>query len=82
MEIATPPLLKLKETKTFTPLEHQLIRLACGLEPAVYDMVGHRPAIYVAMLAEGRNMSKLELVLQQYLSPDPYDSDPSMMYAS
>jgi hypothetical protein len=26
-----PPLLEVKETKTFTDLEHQLIRLACGL---------------------------------------------------
>jgi hypothetical protein len=34
-----PPLLEVKETKTFTDLEHQLIRLACGLEPAAYDMI-------------------------------------------
>jgi len=34
------------------------------------------------MLAEGRTIPKLELVLQQYLSPDPYDSDPVMVYAS
>ena len=28
------------------------------------------------MLTEGRTMSKLELVPQQYLSVDPYDPDP------
>jgi hypothetical protein len=37
-----------KEINTFMQLEHQLIRLACELEPAVYDMVGRRPAIYAA----------------------------------
>ena len=60
-----PPLLEVKETNTFTNLEHHLIvRLACGLEPVVYDMVGRRPAIYAAMFLEkGRTMSKLELVL-------------------
>ena len=83
MGMTLPPLLEVKETKTFTDLEHQLIRLACGLEPAVYDMIGHRPAIYAAMLTEGRtSMSKLELVLQQYLSADPYDPDPVLVYTS
>jgi hypothetical protein len=77
-----PPLLEVKETKTFTDLEHLLIRLACGLDPAAYDMIGRRPAIYAAMLTEGRTMSKLELVLQQYLSADPYDPDPVVVYAS
>jgi hypothetical protein len=76
-----PPLLEVKETKTSMDLEHQLIRLAYGLEPAVYDMVGFRPAIYATMLTEGRTMSKLELALQQYLSAEPYDPDPVLVYA-
>jgi hypothetical protein len=45
-------------------------------------MIGRRPAIYAAMLTEGRTMSKLELVLQQYLSADPYNPDPVLVYVS
>jgi hypothetical protein len=41
------PLFEVKETKTFTDLEHQLIRLACRLESAAYNMIGRRPASHI-----------------------------------
>ena len=47
-----------KEAKIYSPLEHERIRMACGLEPPNYD-VG-RPPIYGMILAEGRSMVKVE----------------------
>ena len=57
-----------RETKVFSPLEHERIRLACGLDPANYD--AGRPPIYAVFLAEGRSMVKVvEAVLQKFLTP-------------
>jgi hypothetical protein len=55
------PPYKARETKVFSPLEHERIRLACGLDPANYD--AGRPPIYAVFLAEGRSMVKVEAVL-------------------
>ena len=52
---------KKRKTKVFSPLEHERIRLACGLDPANYD--AGRPPIYAVFLAEGRSMVKVEAVL-------------------
>ncbi len=46
-----------RETKVFSPLEHECIRLACGLDPANYD--AGRPPMYAVFLAEGRSMVKV-----------------------
>ena len=69
-----------RETKVYSPLEHERIRLACGLDPANYD-VG-RPPIYAVFLAEGRSMVKVEAVLQKFLTPAPNDWDPIRVYVS
>ena len=69
-----------RETKVFSPLEHERIRLACGLDPANYD--AGRPPIYAVFLAEGRSMVKVEAVLQMYLAPPPDDWDPIRLYVS
>ncbi|KAI2496731.1 hypothetical protein MHU86_17778 [Fragilaria crotonensis] len=69
-----------RETKVYSPLEHERIRLACGLDPANYD-VG-RPPIYAVFLAEGRSMVKVEAVLQKFLTPGPNDWDPIRVYVS
>ena len=69
-----------RETKVFSPLEHERIRLACGLDPANYD--AGRPPIYAVFLAEGRLMVKAEAVLQKFLAPAPNDWDPISVYAS
>ena len=66
--------------KIFSPGEQERIRLACGLVPANYEP--GRPAIYAAMLAEGRSLPKIEAVLQQFLAPAPTDWDPIRMYVS
>jgi hypothetical protein len=68
------PLYKARETKVFSPLEHERIRLACGLDPANYD--AGRPPIYAVFLAEGRLMVKVKAVLQKFLAPAPNDWDP------
>ena len=47
----------------FSPLEHERVRLACGLDPANYD--AGRPLIYAVFLAEERSMVKVEAVLQK-----------------
>ncbi len=41
-----------RETKVFSPLEYERIRLACGLDPANYD--AGRPPIYAVFLSERR----------------------------
>ena len=69
-----------RETKVFSPLEHERIRLACGLDPANYD--AGRPPIYAVFLAEGRSMVKVEAVLQKFLAPAPDDWDPIRLYVS
>jgi hypothetical protein len=69
-----------RETKVFSPLEHERIRLACGLDPANYD--AGRPPIYAVFLAEGKSMVKVEAVLQKFLAPAPNDCDTISVYAS
>jgi hypothetical protein len=70
-----------RETRVFSPLEHERIRLAsCGLDPANYD--AGRPPIYAVFLAEGRLMVKVEAVLQKFLAPAPDDWDPICLYVS
>ena len=69
-----------REAKIYSPLEHERIRMACGLEPPNYD-VG-RPPIYGMILAEGRSMVKVEAVLQKCLAPAPDDWDPVRVYIS
>ena len=64
----------------FSPLEHERIRLACGLDPANYD--ARRPLIYTVFLAEGRSMVKVEAMLQKFLAPAPNNWDPISVYAS
>ena len=64
----------------FSPLEHERIRLACGLDPANND--AGRPPIYAVFLAEGRSMVKVEAVLQKFLAPAPNNWDPISIYAS
>ena len=64
----------------FSPLEHECIRLACGIDPANYDT--GRPPIYAVFLAEGRSMVKVKAVLQKFLAPAPIDWDPISVYAS
>ncbi len=71
---------KKRKTKVFSPLEHERIRLACGLDPANYD--AGQPPIYAVFLAEGRSMVKVEAVLQNFLAPAPNDWDPISVYAS
>jgi hypothetical protein len=71
---------EVKEAKVYSPLEHERIRMACGLEPPNYD-VG-RPPIYGLILAEGRSMVKVEAVLQKCLAPAPDDWDPVRVYIS
>jgi hypothetical protein len=60
-----------RETKVFSPLKHERIRLACGLDPANYD--AGRPPIHAVFLAKGRSMVKVEAVLQKFLAPAPND---------
>ena len=69
-----------RETKVFSPLEHERIRLVCGLDPANYD--AGRPPIYAVFLAGGRLMVKVEAVLQKYLVPPQDDWDPIRLYVS
>ena len=69
-----------REAKLYSPLEHDRIRTACGLEPANYDI--GRPPIYGMILAEGRSMVKVEAVLQKSLAPAPDDWDPIRVYIS
>ncbi len=70
-----------RETKVFSSLEHELIRLACGLDPANYD--AGRPPIYAVFLAdEVRSMVKVQAILQKFLAPAPNDWDPISVYAS
>ena len=69
-----------RETRVYSPLEHERIRLACGLDPANYD--AGRPPIYAVFLAEGRSMVKVEAVLQKFLTPTPNDWDPIRVYIS
>ncbi len=69
-----------RETRVFSPLEHERIRLACGLDPANYD-AGRSP-IYAVFLAEGRSMVKVEAVLQKFLAPAPDDWNPIRLYVS
>ena len=69
-----------RETRVFSPLEHERIRLACGLDLANYD--AGRPPIYAVFLAEGRSMVKVEAVLQKILAPTPDDWDPIRLYVS
>ena len=69
-----------RETKVYSPLEHERIRLACGLDPANYD--AGRPPIYAVFLAEGRLMVKVEAVMQKFLAPAPNDWDPTRVYVS
>ena len=69
-----------RETKVYSPLEHERIRLACGLDPANYET--GRPPIYAVFLAEGRSMVKVEAVMQKFLSPAPTDWDPIRVYVS
>ena len=73
------PPYKGRETEVFSPLEHERIRLACGLDPANDDVVG-RSLINAVFLAEGRSMVKVEAVLQKYLAPPPDDWDPIRLY--
>jgi hypothetical protein len=69
-----------KETKLYSPLEHERIRMACGLEPANYE--AGRPPIYAMLLAEGRSMVKVEAVLQKLMAPALDDWDPVRVYVS
>lgn len=69
-----------RETKVYSPLEHERIRLACGLDLANYE--AGRPAIYAVILAEGRSMVKVEAVLQKFMAPAPDDWDPIRLYIS
>ena len=59
-----------RETKVCSPLEHERIRLACGLDPANYDT--GRPSIYAVFLADGRSMVKVEaLVVAEVFDTGP-----------
>ena len=70
-----------RETKLYSPLEHERIpRLACGLDPATYETA--RPPIYAVLLAEGRSMVKVEAVLHKFLAPIADDWDPIQIYVS
>ncbi len=69
-----------RETRVFSPLEHERICLACGLDLANDD--AGRPPIYAVFLAEGRSMVKVEAVLQNFLAPAPDDWDPIRLYVS
>jgi hypothetical protein len=71
---------EVKETKLYSPLEHERIRMACGLEPANYD--AGRPPIYAMLLAEGRSMVKVEAVLHKLMAPALDDWDPVRVYVS
>jgi hypothetical protein len=71
---------KARETKVFSPLEHERIRLAYGLDPANYDARLH--PIYAVLLAKGRSIVKVEAVLQKFLAPAPNDWDLISVYAS
>jgi hypothetical protein len=73
------PSYKTCKTKVFSPLEHERIHLACGLDPDKYD--AERPPIYAVFLAEGRSRVKVEAVLQKFLVPAPNDWDPISVYA-
>ncbi len=79
MGVLRPPY-KARKTKVFSPLEHECIRLACGLDPANYD--AGRPPIYAVFLTEVRLMVKVEVMLQKFLVPAPNDWDPISVYAS
>ena len=69
-----------RETKVFSPLEHERVRLVCALDPANYD-AGRSP-IYAVFLSKGRSMIKVEAVLQKFLAPAPNNWDPISVYAS
>ena len=69
-----------RETKVYSPLEHERIRMACGLDPANYE--AGRPPIYATILAEGRSMVKVEAVLQKFMAPAADDWDPIRVYIS
>ena len=69
-----------RETKVYSPLEHERIRMACGLDPANYE--AGRPPIYAVILAEGRSMVKVEAVLQKFMAPAADDWDPVRVYIS
>ena len=69
-----------RETKVYSQMEHERIRLACGLDPANYE--AGRPPIYAVILAEGRSMVKVEAVLQKFLAPASDDWDPIRIYVS
>ena len=69
-----------RETKVYSPLEHERIRMACGLDPANYE--AGRPPIYAIILAEGRSMVKVEAVLQKFMAPAADDWDPIRVYVS
>ena len=64
----------------FSPLKHESIRLACGLDPANYD--AGRPPTDAVFLAKGRSMVKVEAVLKKFLAPVPNNWDPISVYAS
>jgi hypothetical protein len=52
---------KVRETKVYSPLEHERIRMACGLDPANYE--ASRPPISAIILAEGPSVVKVETIL-------------------
>jgi hypothetical protein len=70
-----------KESKEYSPYERNRIRAACGL---VLGLSSERdfPSIYATMLTEGRTVSKVEAVLQNYLAPTSEELDPVRIYVS
>ena len=70
-----------KESKEYSPYEKTRIMVACGL---FAELATERdfPSIYATMLVEGRTLTRIEAVLQNYLLPTVEDLDPVRIYVS
>lgn len=78
MTTATPGA---KESKEYPPYEKVRICVACGLFPE-FSSERDFPSIYATMLVEGRTLTKIEAVLQNYLLLTEEELDPVKIYVS